>query len=64
MSLLIGIAIDKGYIQSVNERVMSYFPEYSFTDSNKQREQITIKNLLTMTSPFPFQNMREPLTRI
>ena len=64
MSLLIGIAIDKGYIQSVNERVMSYFPEYSFTDNNKQREQITIKHLLTMTTPFPFQNMREPLTRI
>lgn len=64
MSLLIGIALDKGYIQSVDEKVMSYFPEYTFTDSNKLREQITIKNLLTMTTPFPFQNMREPLTRI
>lgn len=64
MSLLIGIAIDKGYIQSVDDKVMSYFPEYKFNDSNKLRAQITIGNLLTMTTPFPIQNMREPLTRI
>lgn len=64
MSLLIGIAIDKGYIKSVDEKVVSFFPEYEFADNNVLREQITIKNLLTMTAPFPFPNMREPLTRI
>ncbi|HBM4633649.1 TPA: 6-aminohexanoate hydrolase, partial [Listeria innocua] len=30
ISLLIGIAIDKGYIRSVNEKVIDFFPEYKF----------------------------------
>lgn len=64
VSLLVGIAIDKGYIQSIDEKVMSFFPEYKFADTNLLREQITIENLLTMRAPFPFPNMREPLTRI
>ncbi|HAB0010443.1 TPA_asm: 6-aminohexanoate hydrolase [Listeria monocytogenes] len=64
ISLLIGIAIDKAYIRSVNEKVIDFFPEYKFTNNNVLRNQVTIKNLLTMTTPFPFPNMREPLTRI
>jgi CubicO group peptidase (beta-lactamase class C family) len=47
MSALTGIAIDKKYIKSVNERVLSYFPEYTFENNSDLRNQITIKNLLT-----------------
>lgn len=64
LSLLIGIAIDNGQIRSVDEKVMDFFPEYDFKDNNRLRNQITIRNLLTMTTPFPFPNMREPLKRI
>lgn len=48
ISLLAGIAVDKGYINSVNDRISKYLPEYfeSITDSAKHR--ITVKNLLTM----------------
>jgi len=48
-SLLIGIAIDKGYISGVDEKVASYFPEYS-QFFNGKKEDITIEHLLTMTS--------------
>jgi CubicO group peptidase (beta-lactamase class C family) len=48
ISLLTGIAIDKGYIEGVDDKISTYLPEYfeSITDSAKHR--ITVKNLLTM----------------
>jgi len=64
LSALIGIAIDKGFIKSMNEKVMPFFPEYEFNDRNRNRNHITIHHLLTMTAPFPFPNMKEPLYRI
>jgi CubicO group peptidase (beta-lactamase class C family) len=49
-SLLIGIAIDKGYIKSEDQLVASFFPEIKLTD--KKSETLSIRNLLTMTSGF------------
>ena len=47
-SLLIGIAIDKGFIPNENELVKNYFPEIKSYSKNFQT--LTIKDLLTMTS--------------
>lgn len=49
-SILIGIAIDKGYIKSEDQLVASFFPEIKLTD--KGFETLSIKDLLTMTSGF------------
>ncbi|WP_343672544.1 serine hydrolase [Chitinophaga sp.] len=49
-SLLIGIAIDKGYIKSEDQLVSSFFPELKLTA--KGFETLSIKDLLTMTSGF------------
>ncbi|MBN1429331.1 MAG: serine hydrolase [Anaerolineae bacterium] len=49
-SALIGIAIDKGYIESVEQHVLDFFPEITISDVLKR--QLTIKHLLTMTSGF------------
>nr|WP_320118251.1 serine hydrolase [uncultured Marinifilum sp.] len=46
VSLLIGIAIDEGKIKSVDEEIGNYLPEFSSEKSG----QITIKELLTMSS--------------
>ncbi|MBB4826003.1 CubicO group peptidase (beta-lactamase class C family) [Sporosarcina luteola] len=46
MSALIGIAIDKGYIENVNTPIYNYFPEIQ---KDKEKQKITIKHLLTMT---------------
>jgi len=44
VSLLLGIAIDKGFIQNENEPVARYFPEYqmviSFTEHNYTTPQV------------------------
>jgi CubicO group peptidase (beta-lactamase class C family) len=47
ISALTGIAIDKGYIKSVHEPVLSYFPEYTFENNSPLLKKLTIENLLT-----------------
>ncbi|WP_234124221.1 serine hydrolase domain-containing protein [Clostridium hydrogenum] len=64
VSALIGIAIDKGYIKSVNQRVLDFFPEYVYDHSEVQKRAITIRHLLTMTAPYPFKNWHEPFDRL
>ncbi|MCY4119135.1 MAG: serine hydrolase, partial [Caldilineaceae bacterium] len=51
-SVLIGIAIDQGFIESVDQPLLSYFPERTIANLDAYKEKITIENLLTMTSGF------------
>ncbi|MBP1047612.1 serine hydrolase [Enterococcus sp. BWM-S5] len=55
LSLLIGIAIDRGAIQSVDQKVLDFFPEYEIEEGEKSIQKITIRHLLTMTAPFKFE---------
>ena len=70
VSALVGIAIDEGYIKSVDQRVLEYFPEYQASDEDFLKKAVTIKHLLTMTAPFPFSwkegdsRSHEPLDRL
>ena len=52
MALLTGIAIDRGYIKSVNQKVMDFFPDYIPKRGEKTIYEVTIKHLLTMTAPY------------
>ncbi|MHA1374747.1 MAG: serine hydrolase domain-containing protein [Promethearchaeota archaeon] len=49
-SALIGIAIDKGYIESINELVIDFFPEKNISNLDAYKESMTIEHLLTMTT--------------
>lgn len=49
-SLLIGIAIDEGYIENVNDPFTRYIPELK----GKGFDEVSIKHLLMMTSGFKF----------
>ncbi|MCC8173779.1 MAG: beta-lactamase family protein [Odoribacter sp.] len=46
VGLLTGIAYDEGYIESLDDKVSKYLPEFE----ELGRENITIRNLLTMSS--------------
>lgn len=46
IAMLIGCAIDDGYIKSVDEKVCKYIPEYN----NPSNCNLTIKDVLTMSS--------------
>ena len=50
--LLIGMAIEQGKIGSVNEKMLSYFPEYASLEKDPLKHEIRIENLLNMTSGF------------
>lgn len=50
-SILMGIAIDKGFIKDVNEKVYDMFPEYqNIIDWGENKRILTIKHLLTMNT--------------
>ena len=53
LSALAGIAIDRGYIQSVYQRIMDFFPDYTETVGDPRFFEITIEQLLTMTAGLP-----------
>ncbi len=50
MALLVGIAIEKGLIESVNDPIYKYLPEYFENISNSEKRNITIRHLLIMQS--------------
>lgn len=50
ISLLVGIAVDQGYIENVNKSIGPYFEEYFRANPDSVKEQISIKDLLTMRS--------------
>ena len=52
MSLLVGIAVDRQLIRGTDEKVLSYFPEYSVKRGEKTIYDVTIRHLLTMRAPY------------
>ena len=62
MSLLAGIAIDRGCIKSVDQKVMDFFPNYTVKRGEKTIYDVTVKHLLTMTAPYKYKS--EPWTKV
>ena len=54
-SALLGIAIDKGYIKSVDQKVLDFFPDYTVAESEETIQRVTIKDMLTMTAPYKYK---------
>ena len=50
ISALIGIAIGEGIINTINDRIIDYFTNRTIDSLDPQKQSITIKHLLTMTS--------------
>ncbi len=50
ISALVGIAIQKGYINSIEDPVLDYFPDRSFENDDPLKRSITLEHLLTMSS--------------
>ncbi|MHA1988535.1 MAG: serine hydrolase domain-containing protein [Promethearchaeota archaeon] len=52
ISALIGIAIDKNYIKSIDDKLIEIFPEFKPKSSDYLKRKLTIRHLLTMTTGF------------
>jgi CubicO group peptidase (beta-lactamase class C family) len=61
-SALIGIALDKGYLNSVDQKLIEFFPEYITDESDPRKKEISLKHLLTMSAGFRW-NDRGPIMR-
>lgn len=57
---LIGIAIDKGYIDSVDETVGELLPEYVTDIKDDRFKNVTVEQLLTMTSGLQWDEWSYP----
>lgn len=55
ISMLTGIAVDKGFIHSENDSIFSYIPEY-LTYSYPELKSLTIEQCLTMRSGIDYDN--------
>lgn len=62
MALLAGIALDRGCIKSLDQKVMDFFPDYTVKRGEKTIYEVTIKHLLTMTAPFKYKS--EPWKKV
>lgn len=49
---LIGIAIDKGYIEGIGQPVLDFFPDREVANLDSRKQDMTLEDLLTMTSGF------------
>ena len=68
-SAMMGIAIDEGFIEGVDKKMFSFFPEYDHLNS-EEKDSITLHHLLSMTSgleweenAYPFTDSRNDLIR-
>jgi CubicO group peptidase (beta-lactamase class C family) len=55
-SALIGITIDNGYIKSIDQKVLDFFPDYTIKKGEKTIQSVTIKDMLTMTAPYKYKS--------
>ena len=61
-SCMIGIALDKGFLDNVSQTVLSLFPDMTFANVDEQKERITIDDLLTMQSGLPWDETSAPFS--
>lgn len=61
-SILVGIAIDQKMISAVNEKVYSFFPEYSGIRWIDQKYDITVEHVLSMSAGIDWDEQSYRLT--
>jgi len=58
LSLLVGIAIEEGYLEGVDQPIGEFFEDYFEQNPNPEKEMITIGDLLTMRSGLESTSIR------
>ncbi|MCR4882349.1 MAG: beta-lactamase family protein, partial [Clostridiales bacterium] len=62
MALLAGIALDRGFIKDIDQKVMDFFPDYEVKKGEKTIFHVTVRHLLTMTAPYKYRS--EPWKKV
>ena len=54
--ILLGIALDRGCLGSIDQQVLEFFPEYTPKRGEKTIQNITIRDMLTMAAPYKYRS--------
>jgi CubicO group peptidase (beta-lactamase class C family) len=60
-SALVGIALERGCLSSVEQRMLDSFPEVAGQITDPRKEQITLRQMLQMRAGFPSEETHEAL---
>ena len=52
-SALVGIALEKGYLSSLDQKMLEFFPEVADSVTDSRKEDITLRQMLQMRTGFP-----------
>jgi CubicO group peptidase (beta-lactamase class C family) len=71
ISALVGIALREGFLDSVEQKVVDFFPERTIANLDSRKEKMTLEHLLTMTSglewderTYPFADQRNNIRQM
>ena len=59
-SAALGIAMDEGYLSSVDQKIVDFFPEYTLENPDPQKNEITIHDFLTMSAGLEWKEIDYP----
>jgi CubicO group peptidase (beta-lactamase class C family) len=54
-SAMVGIALDLGYLSSIDQKMMDFFPEVADQITDPRKKQITIQQMLQMRAGYPWE---------
>jgi len=54
-SALVGVALEQGYLKSVDQKMLDFFPEVAGQITDPRKEQITIRDMLEMRAGYPWE---------
>ena len=63
VSILVGIAVDRQMISSLDQKVYDFYPEFKKTNWVEQKNEITIKHALTMTAGLEWDQFTSDVSR-
>jgi CubicO group peptidase (beta-lactamase class C family) len=55
VATLVGIALDKGYMDGTDRRIVDFFPEHTFANLDQQKAAMTLDDTLTMRTGLDWQ---------
>jgi CubicO group peptidase (beta-lactamase class C family) len=54
-SALVGIALERGYLSSLEQRMLDFFPDVADQITDPRKEQITVAQMLQMRAGYPWE---------
>ncbi|GCE23256.1 serine hydrolase domain-containing protein [Dictyobacter kobayashii] len=63
ISALVGVALQEGYLHSLEQPLIDFFPEFVTPEMDARMKQVTLHHLMTMTSGFSYEEWQHNVVR-